>query len=129
MSDCGCHGKGGESMRYNADTEDASVSNPICDSSPESYARQRRLNSSLMTGGLFGVGSLLYFFATRRMSGIGNSLLTSAGIGSAALLGNYTVFGNSTMESAQTEYAELCPEYTGGGNTGEQEVDNADEQP
>ena len=60
-------------MQYNADTEDASVTNPVCDSSPESYARQRRLNSSLMTGGLFGVGSLLYFFATRRMSGISNT--------------------------------------------------------
>ena len=46
--------------------EDASVTNPVCDSSPDSYARQRRLNSSLMTGGLFGVGSLLYLFATRK---------------------------------------------------------------
>ena len=101
-------------MKYNADTEDASVTNPVCDSSPDSYARQRRLNSSLMTGGIFSVGSLLYLFATRKMNGIGNTLLTSAGIGSAALLGNYTVFGNSTMESARTEYSELCPEYAAG---------------
>ena len=125
---CGCQG-GNDMKQYKADTDDASVSNPVCDSSPDSYARQRRLNSSLMTGGLFGVGSLLYFFATRKMSGISNSLITSAGIGSAALLGNYTVLGNATMESARTEYAELCPDYTGGGNTGEQEVDDADEQP
>ena len=116
-------------MKYNADTEDASVTNPVCDSSPDSYARQRRLNSSLKHGLVGGALSFLYLFATRKMNGIGNTLLTSAGIGSAALLGNYTVFGNSTMKSARTEYAELCPEYTGGGNTGEQEVDNADEQP
>ena len=125
---CGCQG-GNDMKQYNADTDDAFVSNPVCDSSPDTYARQRRLNSSLMAGGLFGVGSLLYFFATRKMNGISNTLLTSAGIGSAALLGNYTVLGNSTMDSARTEYAELCPDYTGGGNTGEQEVDNADEQP
>ena len=50
-------------------------------------------------------------------------------MGSLAIIGNYMVLGGHIMESAKDEYSELCPTYTGGGHTGEEEVDNADVQP
>ena len=129
---CGCNG-GNEMKEYKADndTEEAATnSEPLCDMSPQTYARNQRMNKSMMAGLLFTLlgGAFAPAFSQGDDSW-SNRGLVGFGIGSLAVIGNYMVLGGHIMESAKDEYSELCPAYTGGGHTGEEEVDNADVQP
>lgn len=132
MSGCGCNGGSGM-KKYGADDDTEEVatnSNTICDSSPQTYARNQRMNKSLMAGVLFTVlGGAVAPALSQGDDSWKNRGLVGFGIGSLAVIGNYMVMGGSIMDAAQTEYDELCPAYTGGGHTGEEEVDNADVQP
>lgn len=131
---CGSCGGGKKMDEYKADDADTDVSaaptEPFCDKSPETYARTTRMNQSL------GVGVLITMLAalsapmfTQGDGSWKNRGLMGLGIGSMALLANYTLLGPSIIENARTKYDEVCPAYTGGGHTGEEEVDDAEVQP
>ena len=129
---CGCNGED-EMVEYQADADtesDANVSNPICDSSPESYARSKRMNHGITVGLISSViGALVAPRFSTQLDSMTDRVLVGLGLGSMALLMDYSLMGNSVMNNATTQYEELCPAYTGGGHTGEEEVDNADVQP
>ena len=115
--------------------EDENADSPdFCTSSPETYARDARLNKSLQVGGIFtliGAGAAHYMVKGDN-AGVKLSSLYGLGTGAVALLGNYMLFGDSIMSSAQSNYSAACPAYTGGADEVEEEqaeVDNADIQP
>jgi len=125
MSCCGnktLNAEGGE----NADSPD------FCTASPETYSREARLNKSLQVGGIFAVlGAGAAHFMLKK-DGFKDSALMGVGTGTAALLGNYILFGDSIMSDADTHYSNVCPAYTGGADEEQEEqaeVDNADTQP
>ena len=129
---CGCNGED-EMTEYQADSgteTDANVANPICDSSPESYARSKRMNHGITVGMISSVlGALVAPRFSSQLDTMFDRVLVGLGVGSMALMADYGLMGSSVMNKATTQYQELCPAYTGGGETGEEEVDDADVQP
>ena len=69
---------------YNADTEDASVTNPVCDSSPERLRSPTPFEFQPYDRWFIRCKGAL-FLSLQQNGWYRNSLLTSAGIGSAAL--------------------------------------------
>ncbi len=123
----------GNTQTLNAEGAEENVDSPdFCTASPETYAREARLNKSLQVGGVFavlGVGAAHFMLKTEAVK---DSALYGLGTGAAALLGNYIFFGDSIMSDADNHYANVCPAYTGGADEVEEEqaeVDNADIQP
>jgi|TARA_R110000751_G_scaffold66213_4_gene135179 hypothetical protein len=126
MSCCGNKTLNAEGDDENADSPD------FCTASPETYSREARLNKSLQVGGIFAVlGAGAAHFMLKK-DGFKDSALMGVGTGTAALLGNYILFGDSIMSDADTHYSNVCPTYTGGADEEQDEqaeVDNADIQP
>tara|TARA_R110002096_G_scaffold23264_1_gene74040 strand:- start:482 stop:868 length:387 start_codon:yes stop_codon:yes gene_type:complete len=123
----------GNTKTLNAEGEEENADSPdFCTASPETYAREARLNKSLQVGGIFavlGAGAAHFMLKTEAVK---DSALYGVGTGAAALLGNYIFFGDSIMSDADNHYANVCPAYTGGADEVEEEqaeVDNADIQP
>ena len=123
----------GNTTTLNAEGEEENADSPdFCTASPETYAREARLNKSLQVGGIFavlGAGAAHFMLKTEAVK---DSALYGVGTGAAALLGNYIFFGDSIMSDADNHYAHVCPAYTGGADEVEEEqaeVDNADTQP
>lgn len=123
----------GNTKTLNAEGEEENADSPdFCTASPETYAREARLNKSLQVGGVFavlGAGAAHFMLKKDDMK---DSALYGVGTGAAALLGNYIFFGDSIMSDADSHYANVCPAYTGGADETQEEqaeVDNADIQP
>ena len=123
----------GNTKTLNAEGEEENADSPdFCTASPETYAREARLNKSLQVGGIFavlGAGAAHFMLKTEAVK---DSALYGVGTGAAALLGNYIFFGDSIMSDADNHYANVCPAYTGGADEVEEEqaeVDNDDIQP